>query len=251
MANDAGNKLEYWLFLSIAHKAVIYKFRKWSNLKMAIDKDWIWIRGFTLADIESTSVLSIPSIKRYYLKGTHLVPYGKTLPAMIEPNLLWSPIYRGLKISLPKENFNYFGIDQTYKISLVPSEEIKPINATLIDLNILETYMHSASNIRLKNLQWTILNEDKALIIGTPILPIQGQDFYQYACFLLPAGWRLKYDNMASVYKEALGESIEFWYVVNENSQISKLRKTDFNQLSKGSFLKTLVEQRVEKREQR
>lgn len=241
MANDAGNKLEYWLSLNIAHKAVTYKLRKLAYLKMAIDKNLVWIRGFTQADIESASILSIPSIRRYYLKGTHLIPYGKNLPDMIEPSLLWSPIHRGLKISLPKENFNYFGMDQTYSISLVPSEVMKPINATLVDLETLGNYIHSAPNIRLKNLQWTILNKDKALIIGTPILPIQGQDLYQEACFLLPAGWKLKYDNMASVYKEALGESIEFWYLIDKDSQISKLRKANFNQLSKGSFIKSLA----------
>ena len=241
MANIAGDDIAYWLSLSIVYKKTTYKLRKWAHLKMAIEGNLIWIRNLTRADIESAEVLKIPSIKRYYLQGTQLIPFGKKLPALIEPNLLWSPIQRALKVSLPKENFNYFGINQTYQLSLVPSEEVMPVNATIVDLQILDKYIQSALNFRLKNLKWTVLPNEKALILGTPILPIQGQDLYQTACFLLPAGWKLKYNNMVSVYKKALGDSKEYWYVIDEQSTIQKLRKADFNKLSKGSFIKTMA----------
>lgn len=239
MANITGSGIEYWLSLSTAYQKTVYKLRKWSHLKMAIDEHLIWIRGLTKADIESAGILEIPSIKRYYLKETHLIPFGKKLPALIEPNLIWSPIQRALKISLPKENFNYFGINQTYKISLVPSEEMRPVTATIVELKTLENYIHSALHFRLKNLKWTILKKEKAVIIGTPILPIQGQDLYENTCFLLPAGKKLQYSNMAKVYEAALGDSAEYWYLIDEHNSIQKLRKADFNRLSKGSFIKT------------
>jgi len=240
MANNAGNNLEYWLSVTTVHRSAIYELRKWAHLKMSVEDNLIWIRGFSLAEIDSSTVLKIPFIMRYYLSGAHLVPHGKTLPAMVEPNLLWSPIQRGFKISLPNENYNYFGLDQTFQLSLVPCKEVKRINVTIVELKTLENYIHSTYNVRLKNLKWTILENDKALIIGTPILPVRGQDLYQNASFLLPAGWKLKYENLIKVYKRALGESIDYWYYVNEKSHISKLRKSDFNLLSKGSLISTL-----------
>ena len=78
-----------------------------------------------------------------------------------------------------------------------------------------------------------------AIIMGTPLLPIIGQDFYQNDCFLLPAGWKWEYENMLAAYKNALGESLDYWYLLDEEGHVSKLRKSDFNQLSKGSFVKT------------
>ena len=240
MAINVTNNLEYWLSVSADYKEAVYELRKWSNLKMAVDHHLIWIRGLSEEEIESATVLSIPSIQRYYLKEAQLVPHRKRLPVMIEPNLLWSPIHRGLKVRLPKENFNYFGIEQTYKISLVPSEKVEPINTTIVDLAVLEKYIHTASSIRLKRLKWTILENNKALIIGTPILPIEGQDLYQNLCFLIPAGWKLKNENMVSTYKHALGESIEYWYLLDENS-LTKVSKAHFTQLSKGSFIKSFV----------
>ena len=104
MAKDVGNDLEYWLSVGKVYKHALYKLRKWPHLKIANEEDTIWLRGFALSEIESASVLEIPAISRYYLRDTQLVPYGKTLPALIEPNLLWTPIQRGLRVSLPREN---------------------------------------------------------------------------------------------------------------------------------------------------
>lgn len=239
MANNAGNSLEYWISVKVSQKNALYGLRKWSDLKVAFEDNLIWVRGLSEVEIESTEVLKIPYLNRYYLNGTHLNPYGKSLPARIEPNLLWTPLQRGLKITLPKENFNYFGINQTYEITLVPSEENISIDATIVDRNDLEHYLKDSYDIRHKHLLWTVIDENKALIIGAPILPIRGQDLYRNNCFLIPAGWKLKYDNMDQVFKLALGESIQYWYLIDEENTMTKLGKSDFNLLSKGSFQNT------------
>lgn len=240
MEDNSGINLEYWLSIPSQHQKAVYTLRIWSHLKLAVDENLIWIRGFTQKEIDSQSVLRIPMIERYFLKGSHLVAFGNSLPAMVEPSLLWSPIQRGLKIQLPKENFNFFGVKQTFKITIVPSQESKITDAALVDLTILEKYLETAPKVRLKNLEWTIIENNKALILGGPLLPIKGKDLYQMSCFLIPSGWKLEYEKFSKVFKQALGESEEYWYLINENSKISKLRKSDFNSLSKGSLVKTL-----------
>ena len=240
MGKDVKENIEFWLSIIPSFREAIYKLRKWSHLKVANEDNLIWVRGFTKSEIESTSILKIPSAMRYYLKNAQLVPYGKFLPSTIEPSLLWTPIQRGLRITLPKENFHYFGISQVHKISLIPSNDVRPTNAIIVQLQTLESYISTAYYIRLKNLKWTILDSNRALILGAPLLPIKSQDFYQNGCFLIPAGWKIRFDNMTKVYKRALGESAEYWYLLKEENELSKLRKSDFNQLSKGSFIKTL-----------
>ena len=123
----------------------------------------------------------------------------------------------------------------------MPSTEVRPVTATIVALKTLETYLYSVWNFRIKNLKWTLLNKEEALIIGTPILPIQGQDLYEHACFLLPAGKKFQYSNMVKVYEVALEDSTEYWYLIDEQSSIQKLRKADFTKLSKGSFIKTMT----------
>ena len=243
MEDHAGDNVEYWAVVPSRYAHALYPLRKWPRLKMANAEGVIWIRGFTPEEVESVSVLSIPMLERYYLKEARLYPIGKFLPAMVVPSLLWTDLRRGLKVRLPGENFNYFGVAQTHRISLVPSGVRRAITATIVDLSALGKYLHVAPHVRVAPLRWTVLEGKRALIMGTPLLPIRGQDYYRHACFLIPAGWKLRYERMAAVYQQALGDSHEYWYFLNENSDLSKLSKTNFNNLSKGSFVNTRLTQ--------
>ncbi len=237
MASDAANSVEYWASIPARYAPALYTLRKWPQLKMATEEELIWLRGFSEADVASTEVLSIPLLERYYLKEMHLYPIGKFLPVRVEPGLLWTDLRRGLKISLPKENFNYFGVAGEHRISLVRSEVQRATTATIIDLTSLGKYLHTAPWVRVAPLQWTIIEGKQALIIGTPLLPIRGDDYYQKGCFLLPTGWKLRYERMVDVYQKALADSRDYWYILGERGILSKLRKADLNHLSKGSFI--------------
>ena len=239
MADHAGDHLDYWVATPAAYAHALYPLRKWPNLKMATTDGMIWLRGLSRANVESVNVLSIPMIDRYYLVDANLYPIGKSLPALVVPNLLWTDLRRGLQIKLPKENFNYFGVAQTHPISLVPSDVQRATTASVVDLVILGAYLHTAPRVRVASLQWTVLEGKYAMIMGTPLLPIQGQDYYHQACFLIPIGYKLRYERMAGIYQAALGDGHEYWYILSESSDLSKLRKADFNSLSKGSFVNT------------
>jgi hypothetical protein len=243
MANHAGDNVEYWGSVPARFAHALYPLRKWPDLKMATVDGLVWLRGFSPAEVESVSVLSIPMLERYYLVEARLYPIGKSLPALIAPSLLWTDLRRGLKVRLPEENFNYFGVARTHHVSLVPSEVQREVTATIVDLLALGKYLHDAPRVRVASLRWTVLGENRALIMGTPLLPIQGQDYYSQACFLIPAGWKMQYERMAAVYQQALGDSHEYWYILNENNDLSKLRKADFNHLSKGAFVNTVQPQ--------
>lgn len=231
--------LEYWLSVPQQFRQALYKLRKWPELKLATEGNLIWIQGFSEAEIESASTLEIPLIERYYLREARLYPVGKSLPARVAPSLLWTPLERGLKVSLPPENFNYFGLRQSHRIVLVPSAEERQITATIVSLAALGTYLYAAPRVRTERLSWSVLGHYRAIVLGTPLLPVRGQDFYQIGSFLIPAGWAFQYPAMASVYERALGGSGEFWFLVNEENETSKIRKSAFNQLSKGSFIST------------
>lgn len=239
MENDAGVKLEYWLSVPLVHVEATYTLRKWIHVKVASEKGVIWFRGLDSTEINSDDVLQIPSIKRYFLKGAQLIPFGKSLPDMVEPSLLWSPILRALKVTLPKENFNFFGVKQTFKIKLVSSDMHRATNATQVDLKTLEDYLKDAPRVRLNKLKWTILEEGKALVIGRPILPISGDDMYIHGAFIIPSGYRLEYDSLTEIYNHALVDGSESWYMITQSNMVYRLAKKDFNQLSKGSFCNT------------
>ena len=243
MEDDAGDNLEYWAAVPARFAHALYPLRKWLNLRMATTDGLIWLRGFSRAEMESVSVRSIPLLERYYLLEARLYPVGKYLPALVEPSLLWTDLRRGLKVRLPAENFNYFGVDQKHGISLVPSETQRVVSVSIVDLRALGKYLHDAPQVRVAPLRWTVLGGERALIMGTPLLPVRSQDYYRQAGFLIPAGWQLRYERMADVYREALKDSHDYWYVLKENNDINKLRKADLKPLSKGSFVNTVQPQ--------
>ncbi|MEO0734994.1 MAG: hypothetical protein AAFZ52_19305 [Bacteroidota bacterium] len=240
MADHARDHLAYWAAVPDRYADALYPLRQWPHLKMATEGGLIWLRDFTREDIESASVRRIPLLQRYYLQDARLYPVGNSLPVMVAPNLLWTDLRRGLKVRLPKENFNYFGVEHTHQLSLVHCAIPREVTATIVELVALGEYLYDAPSVRVAPLQWTILGIEHALILGTPLLPIRGQDYYQQAGFLIPAGWQLRYQTMASVYRDALADSSAYWYLLDENSQLSKVSKADFNHLSKGSFVNTL-----------
>lgn len=240
MEANARNGVEYWLSIHQERRDALFALRKWSHLKVGTEEDRIWIRGCALSEIESTSVLSLPSVDRYYLKEATLYPVGSRLPARVEPSLLWTPIQRAFKLNLPAQNFNYFGLEQTHTISIVPSEKEYTVDATMIDLKTLHNYVKTAPKIRMEHLQWTILNNKDALIVGSPLLPIKSEDYYQFGCFFIPGGWKLKFENMVNEYKNALPESTDFWYLIGKDNKTTKIRKSDFSTLNKGSVSESI-----------
>lgn len=240
MEADTRNGLEYCLSVDQTLRDVVFGLRKWNHLRMATEHDLIWIRGFSENEIESIQVLSLPSVNRYYLKEAKLYAYGGRLPSRIEPSLLWTPIERALKLSLPKQNFNFFGLEQNHDISIVPSELERQIDATMIPIETLQTYVNTAPRIRMAHLKWCLINSKYALIIGMPLLPVKSDDFYLNKCFLIPGGWKLKYENMINVYKKALPDNTDYWYLIDTTNKICKIRKSDFSFLNKGSVRQTI-----------
>lgn len=240
MEDHVGHGIEYFLSVDRMLMSSLYALRDWSHLKIATEDEMIWIRGFNHPEIISTPVLSLPSAKRYYLKDTKLYLLDSRLPSLTEPTLLWTPIQRGLRVNLPKQNFNYFGIEHQHSISLTPSINEENVDVVICDIEILRSYVSTASLVRLERLLWTLYEIDKAIIVGTPVLPIRSKDYYRVDCFLIPAGFKIKYSNMILVYKNVLPESDKYWFIIGEDNNIKKIPRNNFNRLSKGSVERTL-----------
>lgn len=240
MEGDAGNGVEYWLSIDQKFEEVLFKLRDWSHLKIAREDAFTWIKGFSASEVNSVQVLSLPSASRYYIKEAKLIPCGQRLPDRVAPSLLWTPIQRGLKVSLPSQNFNYFGISQTHEITVIPSDQEVAVVATVLDLNSLAEYVSNAPSVRLENLNWTVLDSQKAIVIGRPILPIMGDDYYQNDNFLIPVGWKFKHENMTRLYGQALAEGLHFWYLISNENKLYKIKKSNFNHLNRGAVKSTI-----------
>ncbi|KUJ60702.1 hypothetical protein AR687_16885 [Flavobacteriaceae bacterium CRH] len=226
----------YFLEIKKEHKDFLGSIRHWDNLKLAFETDTIWIKDFSLEQINSAEMLQIPYKVVYELKENLLFEKDKLLPSKKLPSgLLWSPILRSLPVSLPKFNHNYFGIDQKLEIGLKPSEDIKEAFAMLVNFDELKLYIESAPKYRLELLNWVVVKE-KILILGNPMLPVKGKTFWFEHNFLIPTGYNFEWFALSKTLQEKINPSEENIIIWNMDNSYSEIPKETIKQLSISSF---------------
>lgn len=197
MAKDAANDIGYKvLMIESVYKHYLAEIRHWMNLRVANDGARIWIRDFNEEQLLSATLKSIPFARLYNIKDNQVFPEGRLLPEQQMPALLWVPVERGLPLTLPALNHNFFGIVEKVAVSLVPSDKEEDTCALLVDIPALERYIQQSPAIRLERLRWCLVSAaggQRALIYGKPLLPLEGQAFWQSADFLVPAGYNLEF----------------------------------------------------------
>lgn len=226
----------YFLEIKKEHKDFLGAVRHWENLKIAFETNTIWIKEFSAEQINSSEILQIPYAKIYELKENLLFERGKQLPAKKLPSgLLWSPVLRGLPVSLPNFNHNFFGIDQRLKIALKQSEDVKEAHALLVKFQELKTYIESAPKFRLEPLKWVVIN-NKALIIGKPLLPLKGDTYWFKNDFLVPSGYDFEWPVLTQTLKDKLNPFDKNLIVWNKDNSYSSIQKQNIKPLSISSF---------------
>ncbi|GAB2647814.1 hypothetical protein GCM10027035_46820 [Emticicia sediminis] len=243
MATNAPNDLTYFLYLKNERKDDLVALRHWSNLKIGFEGDGIWLKDFDYLQINSIEVKQIPYKKIFYSKDSKLFLYGSLLPEQDIPALLWTPIERGLPINLPSFNHNFFGITQKLKIQLVASNTEQEIVALLLKAEILKEYVEAAPAIRLQNLHWVVINQTDCLVIGRPLLPIQGNVFWRNSNSLIPAGFDFEWPILSEKVNQIVNPNSKDLVVWNTNSTYFLIAKESIKPLTISSFRQTFAQQ--------
>lgn len=245
MAKDASNHISWFLKVSNKDKENLSELRLWENLKVAFENDKIWITNFEQQQIDSAIVKSIPFKAVYYLTDGKLYPQGSLLPECKQPALLWTPIERALPVSLPVFNHNYFGIEQSISIQIIPSEKEQEAKVMLVDLDRLHDYIISAPEIRLKNISWVVMGKNKALLLGTPFLPVNGEVFWKNYNSIIPVGYNFDMYILAGQLERVINPEGDCWMLWNKDSSYLKIKKSGFVPLTLSSFRLTIEKEKV------
>lgn len=236
MANDAADNLNYFLLLEADHQWYLGAIRNWNNLKVGFNEQGIWIKEFDYAQIQSVEVKTIPYKKVFYEKNGRLFPLNSLLPEGTVPALIWTPIDRAIPVTLPALNHNYFGVNEELTIRLVAAKSEQESVAMIVDLDVLGNYLEHVPKVRLKNLSWCILDDYTACILGTPLLSVQGEVFWQSDVFLIPSGFEMELNSLKDALKQLLeaGDSDHILWL--KSGKTLKVAHTDLKPLSRASF---------------
>jgi hypothetical protein len=235
MAGYFAESVIYYLCLPAEHKDFLGSVRQWKNLKLAFEDKLVWVKGLSYSQVESIEIKTIPFKEVFYASGSKLFPPGSLLPARNIPSVLWTDIERALSIELTSFNHNYFGIEERLDIKILPSEKETPPCGCIASIKILEAYMASAPSVRLKNLTW-VLSDDHAIILGIPLLPLQGEVLWSRNHFLIPAGYDIELFSLVDEVNRMINPDNQFWIVWSKTGSYYKIPRTAFKPLSMSSF---------------
>ena len=235
MEEYAANNIDYLLALEDVYKNHLSAIRHWNNIKVATEGETVWVKNIDFAQLNAVEIQSIPCKRIFYERNGKLFPINSQLPYRTVPSLLWTPIERAIPVSLPSFNHNFFGLHEKITIKLVPAQVEVRAQAMIADLNALLQYVDSAPAIRLKSISWAILNNDKALLMGIPLLPIDGTVFWRRGEALIPAGYDLNFHSLSESIMQQLCPENDSWLVWNTDATYFLIDKDDLQPLSRSS----------------
>ncbi|GGH67356.1 hypothetical protein HNQ91_001673 [Filimonas zeae] len=237
MAKDVTAELVYVLEISRQHQHYLGRIRHWEQLMVACNNHCCLVKGFTKEQAVSTEVKSIPFATLYHWHNGHLFRPGGLVPEkQLAAKEQFQPIAQALPVTLPAFNHNYFGIQQQIPVRLVPGVQEQSACGMLVKVDVLGRYIATAAAVRLQPLQWCLLNRHKALVLGTPLLPLShAQVLWQSGNLLLPVGYTLEWPVLSPILQQiAEGKgNLALW---QQDQTLLPLFWQQFRPLSVSSF---------------
>lgn len=232
--------MTFVLQLARAQLAQLYQIRDRENLKVAFNDGIVYVNGLTEADIRSAEVRCIPFATVYKLEDNLLFLPGHLTPTKrMLSGLLWTPIRRALPVEIPRVNEALFDFPETIPFRLVRADEEHAPVALCAPLSQLETYLAGAPAARLSKLRWVVC-ERNALVIGTPLLPLDAPAYYLQDDFLLPCGWVPEWAGSTLLAIDRLSPGRRHYVWFTDTAQYVLVEKKMFGPLTRSSFQMTV-----------
>jgi hypothetical protein len=240
MAENAADNLSIWLEIKKESAEYLTGIRHWKNLKIAADERNFYLKDFTEGQLLSAELKSIPDAVLFQVKENKFFRINSLVPERKAPSsLLWTPVERGLPVTLPSMNHNYFRLNQTVKIRLMDSEEESEPAAMLTSFAMLSAYAEKAPAVRLVNLKWVLTGEGNVFIKGIPILPVHGDTFWKQGNSYYPSGSEPEFDVLSEMVEKKLQRNKTDVIVWNRDSTYHLIPENFFKILTLSSVRQT------------
>lgn len=160
------------------------------NARLARFADDQW---FLLIDNPSDDALQraacLPGIRYRLIDGEWLVPLNAAVAKnRLPPDLSWEQLDRVLRVELPPAGFAGQLDPQPQSLQLARCLVEHECSAVIVSMLDLLDWVNTASVVRLGRLRWACRG-NQALVVGSPMPPIQAKYFYETNRVLIPAGF--------------------------------------------------------------
>ena len=180
------------LVLDAAYRAALGAVRDQPGWLAATDAAGaLWLRGPVAAGPLPLALRQLPARAAYQADAQgRLFPQGARTPTGRLPALGWQPLAEFLPLEMPTAALPGQP-PAPLPVQLVPARQLRPGTALLTTLAAWVAYAETAPMARLAALRFTASERGQVLLVGTPLPPLPGQEYWQTESLLLPAGREL------------------------------------------------------------
>ena len=180
---------ELIIVLSQADKAALGSVRCLPGLQAAKDESFIWVRGINALDNIDLRIRQLPGLHTYTLDAdNNLFPPGGLTPVAKLKPLKWVPVAEYITVTLPVSALPG-KVSLQHEIKLIPSGRSQEGNVLLTSLATWKTYAETAPLVRLQQTRFAVSENNKVLIMGTPLPALPGREYVLQDTLLLPCGF--------------------------------------------------------------
>lgn len=219
---------ELIIVLSQADKAALGSVRCLPGLQAAEDEGFIWVRGINTLDNIDLRIRQLPGLHTYTLDAdNNLFPPGGLTPVAKLKPLKWVPVAEYITVKLPVSALPG-KVSLQHIIKLMPSGRSQEGNVLLTDLATWKTYAETAPLVRLQQTRFAVSENNKVLVMGTPLPALPGREYMLQDTLLLPCGFEFDPPVISELVIARLDPSKESLLLFDTDGTWEKVPKNAF-----------------------
>lgn len=169
------------------------------GLQVAMEENKIWLRGINATSVPDPTLLKLPLRKTLLLdEHEHLFPTGSVTPIDKLPATNWQPVAEFITVEPPVSSLPG-KTKEKISIQLKASYEERQGIALLTSLSAWKAFAENAAEVRLRALRFAVSENEEVFIIGTPLPPLPGHEYWRNENLLLPSGYDFEIPVMAKL----------------------------------------------------
>lgn len=231
---------EFVLLLLKKHVVALGQLRRVQGIRVSEHSDGhIWLRGAMGKDQPEVIFRQLPLSQTFRLgaNGEMYPPDGLT-PVGKLPALDWKPIADFVPVALPKSALPATTLAQV-PLQIVLSKQVKPGVALLLPWSDWAHWIETAPDIRCENLHYAVSENGEVLVVGGPLPPLPGQEYWAEETVFLPLGFDLELPAMRLLLKNKYNAGEQAILLFYEDGSFQKIEKEQFKPATRASVRRT------------
>ena len=202
--------------------------RCWPGMSAAETESEVWLRCPMLHADMDQALRALPAMYSYRQGAQGLLfPLGGSTPVAKLPELDWLPMKQFIPVELPGSALPA-QLTQQYTLQLLPSSEYHSGAALKVKLADWQVYAETAPEIRLSPLHFALSATGDVLVMGEPLPPLPGVEYWLRDSILLPGAYDLEWPLVADLFNHRENSKGSYFLLFEKDGNWQKIEKRCF-----------------------